>query len=516
MIRKIGFIGNCQLGTLSRIYKYILGNESGIDVFYTPSYQSTNLSQRNLIGSADVIVRQILDFDQKIGPLESDARELLFPHVAAPFLWPYTGQQHPLNAKYPYFDESGPYPAELGDFFLNKMVADKLAPAQAVEKYLKTDIAETKHLDRLAEVFLSKQRARDQSCGYNFADVIAADFRRRSLFRSPNHPDIPLMMTMAAQLFEQLGVDPCAIERVVAHPPDNIVPVTETPIHPSVARHFALTYAADTRRYRYFDEGSFTFAEYADRYMRFTWCPKIAEGMHKFRSGDMDGALPALEEGVPAAPRSAIARYVLSDLLAKKGRLVEAIQRARGAVALEPDNALYRDRLEHLLSHSPAPRTQSIQAPKVVPKEEAVLESNLTVEFGRSGNAAKYQGEGWGGTEADFDWTRGPRVSLRMGKVPTTAGYILTVSLAPFGLIERLSQRCSVLINDIPLTELEIDRAEEHSIWISAEVVAEAEGQMNLTFEISADAQPSKPLTKPPGLAFQRMTLDRLGVMGMA
>ncbi len=519
MIRKIGFIGNCQLGTLSKIYQHLLAENAGTEIFYIPSYQHSNFEQRQLIATADVIVRQILDFDQKIGSLETEAREILFPHVAAPFLWPNTGQAHPLNAQFPYFDQSGPYPAELGDSFLNRMLADKVEPDRAVATYLATDLGKTKRLDRMVEVVLDKQRARDKCGGYDFADFIAARFRTESLFRSPNHPESALIMSMAAQLFERLDMDPGMIARAVENPPRDIIPVTETPIHPSVVRHFGLTFAPGERRYRYFDEGSFTFKEYADRYMRFTWCPKVAEGMYWFRQGDMEKALAALEDGVPAAPRSAVARFVLSQLLAKNGRLVEAIQRARGAAALEPDNPQFKDRLDNLLAQAPTPRTQRPPAPRIELKEEPILGSNLTVEFGRSGNAAQYQGEGWGGTEAGFAWSPGPRASLRIGKVATTAGYIMTVALAPLGLPERSSQRCSVLMNDIPLTELEIDRPEEHSIWISAEVVAEAGGKMVLTFEFPNAAQPghsAKPPDKPLGLAFQRMTLDRLGMMGTA
>jgi hypothetical protein len=134
--KKIGFVGNCQLGTLSSLYRHLLGDKTDIDLL-RPPYTPPNAEQTHLIGSADTIVKQVQDFDQKIGELKTDANVQLFPQVSGAFLWPYAGQQHLQNATFPYFDESGPYPGEMGDSFLNKMISDELSvwiPADVVSE----------------------------------------------------------------------------------------------------------------------------------------------------------------------------------------------------------------------------------------------------------------------------------------------------------------------------------------------------------------------------------------------
>src|SRR6185312_406205 len=118
MAKRVGFIGNCQVGTLSNLYRRLLGDESETDVFYVPSYQEANAEQKQQLASADVLVRQMLDSDQRIGAVETKAEVHIFPHVTGAFLWPYTGTAHPKNATFPYFDQNGPYPPELGDSFL--------------------------------------------------------------------------------------------------------------------------------------------------------------------------------------------------------------------------------------------------------------------------------------------------------------------------------------------------------------------------------------------------------------
>ena len=123
------------------------------------------------------------------------------PHVAGAFLWPYTGQSHPKNAAAPFLDEAGPYPAELGDSFLNRMIVAGVPAEQAVQTYLSTDVATVRRVDRLQELVLDKQRDRDLACGYGFADLISARFRQERLFRSPNHPEVRLTMMLAGEVF---------------------------------------------------------------------------------------------------------------------------------------------------------------------------------------------------------------------------------------------------------------------------------------------------------------------------
>jgi hypothetical protein len=504
MTKTVGFIGNCQLGTLSGLYRRLLEPESGIDVFYIPSYQSADDAQKALIGSADVIVRQILDFDQKIGALQTDAVVHLFPHVSGAFLWPYTGQAHPKNASFPYFDSNGPYPAEMGDSFLNRMIAENVEPDEAVSRYLNTDVATVKRLDRFQELIFDKQRARDQACGYDFAGIIEARFRTESLFRSPSHLEVPLTMILASKLFERLELDSGIIAKAVADPPSGLFPISATPIHPGVIEKFGLSFADKNHRYRYFDEGSFTFQEYAGRYMRFEWNPMLAEGLHWFRNQEFGRAMAALEDGVVRSPRSAIGRFVLSDLLAKHDRLAEGIQRAREAVELEPKDPHFRQRLDHLLNRRANPPVQP----------ERMSGSNLVMLFGRAGNAHKFQGEGWSNPEAKYTWTAGSRAHLRIAGASTNYGYLLNFSASPYVPAARPVQRFKVSANGVNVAELELDKPAECSVWIPANVVPEVTDTLEITFDLP-DA--GRPMDFDGGrddrmlaLAFKHLSLDRI------
>ena len=511
MAKKIGFIGNCQLGTLSILYSRLIADQSDVEVSYIPSYKPPDDDQRKIIAAADVIVRQVHDFDQEIGEIKTDASVLLFPHVTGAFLWPYGGQEHPRNTTFPYFDESGPYPGEMGDSFLNRMIAEQVDADQAVSEYEKTDVANVKRLDRLKELVLEKQRARDRACGYDFAGIIEARFRTESLFRTPNHLEIPLTMILAEQLFGRLGMDSAIVAAAAAAPPPGLFPASATPIHPAVAEKFGLTYADKSSRYRYFEEGSFTFAEYCSRYMRFEWNAGLAEGLYWHRHNEPEKALALLESSIAASPRSAIGRMVLSDLLARKGRLTEAVQHARSAAALEPDNPHHRKKLVHLLTQQPRAARQDEAA-----ADEPVLDAKLAVAFGVGGNARPFLHEGWGAPEPGFMWTTGRRASLRVKKKPSAAGYIMTFMVAPFAPAERPYQRCSVLLNDVALAEVHVTRQEEHSVWIPSDIVAESAEHMTITFDLPDAARPidfpgGNTDKRQLGLSFKYLTLERLG-----
>ncbi len=343
--RLIVFVGNCQLDALARLYRRVAAPPED-EVVYLASYQAADAAQRARVAQADVLLRQVLDFAPVVGELETSAKVHLVPHIGAAFLWPCTGSAHPRNAPAPFLDESGPYPAELGDSFLDRMLAAGVPAEDAAQTYLATDIAGVRHAGRMAEIMLERQRNRDRLCDTRFADLIAARFRSERLFLSPNHPTPSLAAILATEVFGRIGVDTAVLDGLAAAPPDGLFPSTETPIHPSIIAQFGLTFVSPDARYRYFNEGRFSLAEFATRYMRYEWNPLLAEAFHIYWSGNQDAALTAFTRAVPTAPRSAIARLVLSELLGPRGHMTEALQMAREATELEPDNLECQRRLE--------------------------------------------------------------------------------------------------------------------------------------------------------------------------
>lgn len=347
----IVFVGNCQMATLRLLYKSVtegyLHNEA---VDFIPSYVSPNENTLNILGNASIIVQQITDFAPKIGPLPSGASVVFVPHITSAFLWPLMGQAHPSNSAIPFGDASGPYPAEFGDALLNRMIEDRIDPETAVNRYLQTDVAKLRRVERLRAAVLEKQHQRDHICGFQFAEHIESRFRTEKLFRSANHPERDLTMKFASDVFQKMGLDSNIIEKLNSHKISELFPKTESPIHPSIAECFGLSYINAHSHYRYFSEGKYTISEYAMRYLRYEYCPELSLALHLLRERRDKEAMDLLESVIVKVPRSAEARSVLADLFERHGRLAEAASLAQDAQSLEPDVNHYRLRLDHIIS----------------------------------------------------------------------------------------------------------------------------------------------------------------------
>jgi tetratricopeptide (TPR) repeat protein len=341
------FVGNCQMGALCALYRRLVPAGSDHDITYVASYQDATDDARKAIEGATTLVQQVLTFVPRIGDLATNAKVYLVPHASAAFLWPYGGTPHPLNRSEPTIEQSGPYNAELGDNFLNRLIATGLSPARALAEYLGADAPTVRRAERMRELHIESQRQRDAACDMPVAERIEAQLPTTRLFRSINHPEKILSYWIAGEVFARMGEHPAAIARLLATQPE-ILPATETPIHPAVVRHFGLTYAPPERRYRYFEEGGFTFTEYVGRYMRYEWNAPLAEGLSLLRQNQTDLAVAKLEAALPAAPRSAIGRMALVEALARLGRLNDAVNYACQAVEIEPDNAAFINRLRQL------------------------------------------------------------------------------------------------------------------------------------------------------------------------
>ncbi len=348
--RRIVLVGNCQFNVMARLYDRYVAGETGDVLRVIPSYEELTPERSAEIQQADLVVEQVFDPGPRadIAGIASATSRILVPMVSGAFLWPFSGQAHPKNTPCPFF-EIGPYPGEAGDSYLNRMIQAGTDPEEAVEAYASLDIKSRVNLDRLYEVIMDRQRTRDEATGFWIADVIAAHFRTEPIFLSPYRPNIRIAVTLAAQLFRQLGADAADIERMRNCTLVTPFPRDEMPIHPGVVRHWGLNYAPPDRRYRYLQEGSFTFREYALRYMRYQWNDALEQGLFLNRAGHPDAALAPLKAAVARSPRSAAAHHALSRALAHRGESDAAVTALRRAVELEPDGGTYSADLGELL-----------------------------------------------------------------------------------------------------------------------------------------------------------------------
>jgi tetratricopeptide (TPR) repeat protein len=338
MSKTIVFVGNCQLGGLANLYRKFVAADREDIVHYFPSYQQSTDDQRRIIAGAQIVLQQTLDFAPQIGEFQTEAKIYLIPHLAGSFIWPCGGQAHPRNMAPVFGDPAGPYNAELGDSFLNKMIAENVDPDEALDRYLNTNLAATRRVERMRELVLEQQRARDLMCGYNFADYIDSNFRNKKLFRTQNHPDDALGLVYVTSVFENIGVDVSILDQMRRAPRLDMFPRTEAPIHPSIISYFGMTCVTTDTRYRYFDEGGITFTEFVGRYMRYQFNVFLEEGYYLARTGQRDTAIDVLRKAIEESPRTASGRSVLAGLLAQKGNTAEAALLAEQAFKLEPSN----------------------------------------------------------------------------------------------------------------------------------------------------------------------------------
>jgi tetratricopeptide (TPR) repeat protein len=353
LVTKVVFLGNCQIFWLQEYYRRCIAPDRQDEVTYIDPRQPVSSQHRVALQMAELLVEQRLEFDNVAGPPDVTiaAHRHQVPQVSASFLWPFAGQPHPLNAKAPGLP-FGPYPDELGDTFLNRMIADKVEVETAVEIYCKLDVNKVANLDRRMEISLGLQRERDAATGYRFADLIETSFRQERVFSTPNHPCVAVFRVLVQQFFARMSVGRSTIEQVVRSIRSSPFGPDTLPIHPNVGRHFGIRFATPDERYEQRPEGNFTFREYAERYMRFAWNPELAEGIALSNGDDPAAAGALLEIGLQRSPGSAVGHAAMSRVLARQNRLAEAVEAARRAVACAPDLVHLRIGLSHLLTRT--------------------------------------------------------------------------------------------------------------------------------------------------------------------
>ncbi len=321
---------------------------------HVASYANLTDQARDAIAQADIVVLQVQDFVARIGALDlpPTAQRLMAPVLAGNFLWPFGGRARPGNKPSPGLPE-GPFSAQLGDSYLNRLIQRGADPAEAAADYRALDVAANTDLDRLFEIVIAKQARLDGELGYDAAGIIKAHFRTERLFRTLFHPSVRLMNHLARTLFEQMGIDPAIAGRVERLQKQVLQPPAECPVHPSVARHFGMTCIDATTRFQFLNEDACTFDEWVRRYVTQSWNQPLAAGVSLAeREDETERALALLDEGLPRCPGSAAGWRARALVLERLGRRDDAIEAIRRAIAVDPLVPHFHLVLGHLLSRT--------------------------------------------------------------------------------------------------------------------------------------------------------------------
>ena len=348
-MRRVVFVGNCQVEALGQLYSRFAGRDDE-RVDYVPGYEDLTPERAATLEAADLIVEQRMDVAPRaeLDGIRAEAERLFVPLLGGGFVWPFAGAPHPRNESL-WFLHGGPYDGEIGDSWLNRVLERGEAPEDAAAAYLALDVNSVRNLDRLREIVMDRQRARDAACGYHLAEVIEEHFCDEPVFRTPHHPNLRLTLAFAEQVFARMGAEPGAVRRLRERLRVTPFPKNELPVHPSVAGHFGLRWAVPDTRYRFHDEAPQTFAEYALRYARYEWNRALAEGI-ALAGEQPEKALPLLAEGLIRCPASAGGWFGYAEALRRCGRPHEAVAAGRRGVAADPADGRQFYALGHSLA----------------------------------------------------------------------------------------------------------------------------------------------------------------------
>lgn len=340
--RHIVFVGNCQIEAMVGLYRRFVAPRTRDHIEYLPSYETLGGTAKAALEQADLIVEQVMDLSPhaETAGLASGTPRVQVPLVTGAFLWPFRAQSHPKAVSYPFM-QVGAFDAETSDSFLNRMILAGTDPEEAVETYANLDVGSVVNLDRLYELMIDRQRTRDTATGYDIAGIIERHFKSEYLFLTPYHPNLRVSLALADELFRRLDAESDDIDRMHALTRISPFPAGETPIHPAVCRHWGLNYIAPDQRYRYRNEGAFSFREFALRYMRYEWNPSLEEGLwlaHQRRHAE---AIGPLRSGLAISPGSARGANALGEALLRTNAMEAGLAELRRAITIEPTNGSY-------------------------------------------------------------------------------------------------------------------------------------------------------------------------------
>jgi hypothetical protein len=165
--------------------------------------------------------------------------------------------------QYPY----GRYP--YGDRLVIRLLKKGLTPAEIFKRYFSRDINSLVNLDELYKKNVMDGKELDVRCDLPIYRYVERNFKKERLFWTPNHPCPALIIKQANQIIETLGMKRLPDSFVSQFNKKPPLGAYQLPIHPQVIRHFNLSWADNNLRYRHYNLGCFTFAEYLKRYIEY-------------------------------------------------------------------------------------------------------------------------------------------------------------------------------------------------------------------------------------------------------
>jgi len=182
----------------------------------------------------------------RLGP---DARSVCFPNMLFKGYWPFWSNR-------PGF--------EYADSLLDGLLERGLSGPEALHMALRGNLDRMYGLAGLLADTLAREREKEALCDVKYVDLIEADFRRKKLFQSVNHPGRGLMLHAADAVLAALSMPPLPDEFKAVCP--ELYTDFELPIHPQVAAFHGLGFVSEGQLFNVYGR-AMTYAAYIAEYL---------------------------------------------------------------------------------------------------------------------------------------------------------------------------------------------------------------------------------------------------------
>jgi hypothetical protein len=240
------FYGNCQAGAVYQIFMADPPTVAAFDLLYQPSFDDPMAATGGI--SPDDAARAVALFEQ-FDPVPFPHRDRLpagcahvtFPAVDFNLLWPLTCV-NPFNDPSPDIPW-GRFP--YGDRLIVDAVKRGLSAGAIWDYYRATSEEALPDPFRFAQLERARLAARDERCDIKLSALVFERFVDTNLFWCVNHPTLEMLGVLARQLVDAGSANEAiaaidveaAVGRMPSRGPLALITV---PVHPAIARHFAL------------------------------------------------------------------------------------------------------------------------------------------------------------------------------------------------------------------------------------------------------------------------------------
>lgn len=362
MPRKLLVYGNCQAGWIAQRLAATPAVAAEFQVLYRSDYAEIPADhptrQPGFWGEVDVAVCQTAANcrpPEFLAALRASAVVVRFPTLWLKILWPMY-MVDPRNRAEPGA-AWGRFP--YGDRLALKLLREGVASSDLARRYRETDLNSILDLDRFQEMTFAELANNDRKSDVAIAPYLAANFRRRKLFGTVNHPNLAILHELYRGVLAAL---PGGLATGGLPEPECAGEVLglleEVPLHPQVIRHFQLAWARPEMRWRYRSE-FLNLEDYLKAYADFRLIPAgeppalfLARAQQAAALGDFPEARQLLLRAAIAFPQLSAFLQYLAILLLRRGELLEAEKVARHALATFPGELALNRLLGDIMSRA--------------------------------------------------------------------------------------------------------------------------------------------------------------------